>query len=113
MRRLILSIFLLVPMLLFGQKAFDGTWRLDPQSGKYIGTERFSLQNGTWRCDSCDPKIEVKADGKDQKVSGSPYFDTVSAAEVDDHTVKITNKKTGKVTGTNTYTASNDAKTLS
>jgi hypothetical protein len=97
---------------LFGQSAFDGTWRLNTQTAQFKGNDTFSLQNGMWRCDTCVPKIAVKADGNDQKVSGSPYFDTLSVRQVDDHTVEITGKKAGKVTGTQKLTGSDDGKTL-
>lgn len=49
--------------------------------------EVFLLQNGTYQCKSCVPLISVKADGTDQSVSGSPYFDTISIKAVDDHTI--------------------------
>jgi hypothetical protein len=97
---------------LFGQSAFDGTWRLNTQTAQFKGNDTFSLQNGMWRCDTCVPKIAVKADGKDQKVSGSPYYDTISVRQVDDHTVELTSKKGGKVAGTQKLTVSDDGKTL-
>jgi hypothetical protein len=93
---------------LFGQSAFDGTWRLNTQTAQFKGNDTFSLQNGMWKCDTCVPKIAVKADGTDQKVSGSPYYDTIGVRQVDDHTVEITTKKGGKVTGNQKVTASSD-----
>jgi hypothetical protein len=111
MKRLI-ALVLLVPATLFAQSAFDGTWRTDPESTQYIGHETFSLQNGLYRCSSCVPKIEVKADGQDHKVSGSPYYDTINVRAVDDHTVEIATKKRAKASGTTKVTASEDGKTL-
>jgi hypothetical protein len=107
-----LAVVLLVPATLFAQSAFDGTWRADPKSTQYVGHEHFSLQNGLYQCSSCVPKIEVKADGQDHKVSGSPYFDTINVRAVDDHTVEIVTKKGTKPTGTSKVTAAEDGKTL-
>lgn len=111
MKRL-LAVVLVVPATLFAQSAFDGTWRADPKSSQYVGHENFSLQNGVYRCSTCVPKIEVKADGQDAKVSGSPYFDTINVRAVDDHTVEIVTKKGTKPAGSSKVTASEDGKTL-
>jgi len=112
MKRLITLVLLLAPGTLFAQSAFDGTWRIDPHSMQYVGTEKYSLQNGVYRCDSCFPKIDVKADGQDHKVSGSPYSDTVNVRALDDHTVEVVNRKDGKVVGNLKLTASEDGKEL-
>jgi hypothetical protein len=111
MRRL-LALVLLMPATLFAQSAFDGTWRVDARSTQYIGHEQFSLQNGVYRCSSCVPKIEVKADGQDHKLSGSPYFDTVNVRAADDHSVEIVTKKGAKFSGSSKLAASKDGKTL-
>ena len=112
MKKLLLVFFFFGSVSLFGQSAFDGTWRFNTQSAQFKGNEKFSLQNGMWHCDTCVPKIAVKADGKNQKVSGSPYYDAIDVREVDDHTVEITNKMGEKVIGTAKMTASDDGKTL-
>lgn len=112
MKRLFALLVFMVPATMFAQSVFNGTWRVDPQSWQYIGHETFSLRKGTYQCSSCVPKIEVKADGQDHKVSGSPYFDIVNVREVDDHTVEIVNKKGAKPSGTSKATASEDGKTL-
>jgi hypothetical protein len=108
----LLILALLAPTTLSAQNALDGTWRVDPKTTQFVGTEKFSLQDGVYRCDSCYPKIEVKADGQDQKVSGSPYFDAVSVRATDDHSIEIVSKKNGKVVGTEKMTASADGKEL-
>src|SRR4029077_2838369 len=112
MKEILSLVLLLAPGTLVAQNALDGTWRTDPQSFQFIGTEKYSLQNGVYRCDSCVPKVEVKADGQDHKVSGSPYFDTINVREVDDHTVEVVNKKDGKVVGSLKLTASADGNEL-
>jgi len=76
-KKLLLGFLLIAPLTLLAQSSLDGTWRFTPQSAEFGGKpDNFSLQQGVYRCDSCVPKIEVKADGKDHKISGSPYYDT-------------------------------------
>ena len=110
MKRLVL-LLLLVPATLLAQNAFDGTWRTDPHSTQVIGHDNYLLQNGVYKCSSCVPKIEVKADGQDHQVTGSPYYDTVNVRVDSDHSIEIVYKKNSKPTQTNKVTASDDGKT--
>ena len=113
MKKLLFALVFLAPAMLLAQNAFDGTWRVSTQSAQFGGKPMtFSLQNGVYRCDSCVPKIDVNADGKDHKRTGSPYSDTVNVRAVDDHTIEVITKKGGKVVGTSKDTASQDGKTL-
>jgi hypothetical protein len=107
---LVLLVFLAAPGV--AQKAFDGTWRINLQSGEVKGNDRYALQDGVWHCYTCGPEITVQADGKPHKVSSQPYFDTATVREVDDHTVEITSEKNGKPSGTNKITTSNGGKVL-
>ena len=54
----------------------------------------------------------VKADGKDQRVPATGYWDTVSVRIVDKHTVEVTSKKAGKPMYTETDTVSPDGNAL-
>jgi len=113
MKKLWFVLVLLAPSLLFAQSAFTGTWRFSAQSGQFSGKpDTYSLQGGVYRCDSCVPKIDVKADGQDHERKGSPYSDTISVKVVDDHTVEMTSKKAGKVVGNSKDTVSADGKSL-
>jgi hypothetical protein len=112
MKKLLLAILALGAISAFGQAAFDGTWRLNTQSAQFKGNDKYSLQNGMYRCETCVPKIAVKADGKEHKVAGSPYTDTTQVNEVNDHTVEISSKKGGKPSIKMKLTASDDGKTL-
>jgi hypothetical protein len=112
-KKLLLVLVVLAPGMLLAQNAFEGTWRFSPQSGAFGGKpDTFSLQNGVYRCETCVPKIDVTADGKDHKRSGSPYSDAVNVRAVDDHTIEVVSKKGGKVVGTSKDTVSQDGKTL-
>jgi len=97
----------------FAQSPFDGTWVSD------VGAAQFSkkphtyvLEKGMYTCSTCVPKISVKADGKDQAVSGSNYFNTVAIREVDANTTEEVFKKDGKTMYKDTMMVSADGKTL-
>jgi hypothetical protein len=112
MKKLLFAAVFLAPTILLAQSGFDGVWRMNLQNTQYVGKENYSLQNGVFRCSTCDPKIDTKADGQDHSVSGSPYFDAVNVRVVDDRTVEIVYKKKAKVSGTSKLSASPDGKTL-
>lgn len=107
----------LTPMLLasgfmFAQSPFDGTWRTDMDQSKQSPKPIvFSLKNGMYNCSSCVPKIDVKADGQDQSVTGQSY-DTISVHEVDPNSIEVQTKKKGKTVFEQTRTVSADKKTL-
>jgi len=110
--RMGLWLALLCPMCAMAQSAFDGTWKIDTNKVQMPKKpDVILLQNGTYECKTCAPPISVKADGQDQKVTGHPYFDTMAVQVVDDHTVKETQKKGGKVVGASTTTVAADGKT--
>src|ERR1700747_1727751 len=97
MRKLLIVVFVLGAIPVMGQSAFDGTWRIDLSSAQFKGSDKYLLQNGTSHCETGVPKVSAKADGKEHKVSGSPYYDATTFREVDDHTVEISNTKGGKL----------------
>src|SRR5215469_12730177 len=90
---------------------FSGTWRLDLNKMEAPKKpSQLEIGNGMYRCLTCDPKIEVKADGQDQPVSGHPAFDTISVNLVDDKVIETIHKKAGKVVSTSKVTVSADSK---
>lgn len=105
---------LLVPAWAMAQSPIDGTWKIDMNQVKLPAkSDVLVLKDGMFRCATCAPPYEVRADGADHTVSGHPYFDTVAVAVVDDHTVKETDKKDGKAVATTTTTVAPDGKTAS
>ena len=56
--------------------------------------------------------VNARFDGKDYRVTGSPFADVVAYQRVDSHTLKGTVKKAGKVVTSETATISADGKTL-
>jgi len=72
----------------------------------------YELKDAMFKCVTCVPAYAVKADGKDQKVSGHSYYDTVAVEVVDSRTIKMTNKLAGKTMYEDTMSVSADGKTL-
>ncbi len=106
-----LLLVVLFPTASRSQSPFDGTWVIDTNNNRNFAAEKpiaFSIADGMYR----DGDRVVKADGKDQKVPATGYWDTVSVRIVDDHTVEVTYKKTGKPMFTDTDTVSPDGDTL-
>jgi len=97
----------------FAQSPLEGTWKVDMSSVQWpTKPDVYLVQNGMYECKTCVPAITVKADGTDQKVTGQPYFDTISVKIVDDHNLETTTKKDGKVVGTEKDSVSSDGNTL-
>jgi hypothetical protein len=107
-----LLMLLLAPVIAMAQSALDGTWKADlskaqmPQKPDVI-----VLQDGMYHCKTCVPPFDIKADGQDQKVTGHPYYDTVSIKVVDDRTIEETDKKDGKTVITSKTMVAPDGKT--
>jgi len=94
---LALLLVVLFPIASRSQSPFDGTWIVDPPKSESLAATKpitFSVVHGMFR----DGYRVIKADGKDQEVPVTGYWDTVSVRIVDDHTVEVTSKKAGKPT---------------
>jgi hypothetical protein len=109
---MLVALVILVPKISSAQSAFGGTWRMNLKDTQYVGKQNMSLRDGVYRCDTCVPKINVKADGRDYPQSGSPYSDAIRVRVVSEKTVEIVSKKGGKIVDTETMTASGDGNTL-
>lgn len=96
-----------IPALASAQSGFDGTWRVDFQSAMPTKINVWVLKDGTFRCTSCSPAVEVKTDGHDQPVTGQP-FDTISVQIIDSQTVREIEKKDGQVVSDEKLTGSGD-----
>ena len=109
--RTVLCCVLLISLITFvqAQSRFDGTWKIDlAESQPPTKAEVYLLQDDTYRCTTCDPPLDIRADGRDQKVTGEPCYDTVSLKVVDDWTTVKTDKRSGKTVGTSRMTVSFD-----
>jgi len=109
----LLGFVLLAPAMMFAQSAFDGTWVTKLDTAQLPKKpEVYAVQKGMYSCSTCVPAIDVKADGSDQSVSGSHYFDSVSIHIVNASMLEITSKKDGKSVYKETDTVSSDGNTL-
>ncbi|HMB83360.1 MAG TPA: hypothetical protein VKI40_04835 [Terriglobales bacterium] len=91
------------------QSRFDGTWKIDlAESQSSTTLYVYLLQDNTYRCTTCDPPLDIRADGRDRKITGEPCFDTVRLKVVDDWTTVETDKRNGKTVGTSKMTVSSD-----
>ena len=107
-----LVIALLASAPAIAQNAIDGTWKFNLSDAQFPKKpDVYLLQNGKYQCKTCVPPIDVKADGQDQPVSGSPYLDSVSIKVVDDRTIEEVDKKNGKTVTTGKTVVSADGKT--
>lgn len=115
MKRLLiagLALALLAPACVFAQDAFTGTWKPDSTSLRETGGKPMvmSLKDGVFTDDSTPP-MSIKADGEDHAVTGQKMFDTAAVTVIDDHTIKLTQKKNDKTTWTGMFTVAADGKT--
>jgi hypothetical protein len=91
------------------QSPFDGTWVIDSDSTQLPQKPAvYLLAKGMFDWTG----KQIKADGHDQKVPESGYWDTVSVRIVDDRRVEIIYKKAGRTMFTEVDTVSADGKTL-
>ncbi len=115
MKRLTLTLLLLTPAASFSQSPFDGGWIFDEnsvQQSEKPKPVRYLVAKGMLRCSDCFASPKINADGRDQKVHETSYWDTVSARIVDAYTVEIIAKKAGKTMYTEIDTVSPDGSTL-
>jgi len=95
------------------QRAFDGTWRPDPQI--YSPTRKpdvLDLANGTYACRTCTPPYKIKADGHDQPISGNPDYETLSISVVGPRSVRKIGKKGGHTVVESEMVVSDDGQKL-
>jgi hypothetical protein len=104
-------VVLATPAASSAQSSFNGTWKVDFNSAMPKKVNVWLLQNGTYKCTSCNPIVDVRADGKDQPVKGQPY-DTISVKIVDSRTVAEIEKKNGSVVSDERFTVSHDGNTV-
>lgn len=106
---LVACALLLPPGLTLADSPVDGTWKGDLSTAKVTGKpDWFLLQNGTYSCRTCSPVVKVAADGKDHSVSGTPYYDTLSVAVLDERTILKTAKKAGRTVLISKFSVSAD-----
>jgi hypothetical protein len=111
---MVVLLSLSLPLPAWAASPFDGTWRMNPKSIAIDKPIEQTLANGRYKCSGCDPNfvIDVKADGTDQKVTGTRDFDTVNVKPIDARTMQAVYKKDGQIVVEVQGTVSRDGKTL-
>jgi hypothetical protein len=113
MKRAIFLILLLPILAWAAKKPFNGTWKLDFNKIQFPEKPyTLLLQNDTYLCLTCVPKISIKADGTDQPAPGSKVYDTLAIKILDDKAVEMTYKKGGEIIRLERDTVSADGKML-
>jgi hypothetical protein len=107
-------VVLLSALPLSAQSRFDGTWRMQMDTLQFSGTpEEYLIVDGTYHCLSCTPKVDVKTDGADHKVTGHEvYYDTIAIRVLDAQSLDFTFKKNGKPVAFSKETVAADGKTM-
>jgi hypothetical protein len=109
-----LALFVFLGSAVFAQSRFDGTWEMTMDTLQFSGApEQYLIDHGMYRCLSCVPKVDVKADGTDYKIAGhKAYYDTIAVKIVDANTVNFAFKKDGKPAATSVEIVSTDGQTM-
>ena len=106
------ALSLLLPALGWTASPLDGTWKADLDKTHWpTKPDIFLLQNGSYACRTCVPQYTVKADGRDQPVSGHPYYDAVNIAIIDERTVLKSARRQGKTVINEKFTVQEDGNT--
>jgi hypothetical protein len=112
MKKLV-AFVLLVAGFAWAQSPLDGTWKVNLTNAQFTQKPlTFVLQKDRYSCTDCSIKVDVRADGSDQKVPEAKSYDTLAVKQLDERTVQFTRKKAGKVVYESTDTVSPDGKTL-
>lgn len=108
-RMLVLSALgFLIPLSASAQSAFQGVWRVDPDTLRIGRPHTFELKDGIYHCDSCSPPYSVEADGRYHPMYGDPARGSEAVRVVDDRTVVMSESRQGQVVSTSTRTVSPD-----
>jgi hypothetical protein len=100
-----------IPTASNAQSSLDGTWKVDFHAAMPRKVNSWVLQNGTFRCASCNPTIEVKADGKDRPGIRTAVRNDWGQAR-GPRTVQEIETKNGSVVSDETFTVSQNGKTI-
>lgn len=108
-----LLFFALTPGLL-AQSRFDGIWRMKMETLEFSGNpEDYLVADGIYHCLSCVPKVDVRTDGIDYKVTGhEAFYDTIAIRTLNDRALEFAFKKKGKLGATSKETVAADGKTM-
>jgi hypothetical protein len=108
----ILGAFVMLPVLASAQSTLDGTWKIDLNQAQLTKKpDVYLLHAGIYECKTCVPPLRVDADGVGHAVTGHRYFDSISVKVVDEHSIAITESRSGSVVSTEKTTVADDGTT--
>jgi len=103
----------LLPATGAAQGIFDGTWKTDLTSIDHPAKPLvYVFKDGVYDCKSCMPKVQIKFDGKDQKIEDNPYADTLAIKVNDKSHLEMISKKGGKVVSSRKVAISMDTNSM-
>lgn len=103
----------IVPAICAAQTPFDGTWKTEVSSIDHPAKPVVHVfKDGVYDCKTCVPKVTVKFDGKDQKLEGDPYADTLAIKIIDKSHLEMIAKKGGKVVSSRKAAISMDTNSM-
>ncbi len=112
MKRLVLAVLFVAASVAWAQNPFNGTWKVSPSKVEFSQKPTIiEIKDGRWICSNCFPKIDVKADGTPQKITGSPYTDTYVVKLSGDNHAEVHGTKGGKPSFDNVYDIGKDGNT--
>jgi hypothetical protein len=100
MKRMLPSVLFaltVIPVPVRAQSSFDGTWKIDLSKTKTpTKPDIYLLQDRRLQCPTCDPIMDVKADGTDQQITGEPCYNAVNIKILNDRAIEETDKRDGQ-----------------
>jgi hypothetical protein len=109
----LLALILLLPPPLSAQSRFNGTWEMKMDTIELSGPpEEYVLQDGMYHCITCVPRVDVRANGSIQRLSGHSGFDSITVRVIDARSVAFTQFKGGLPIFACTETVSPDDTTM-
>ena len=106
-------VFALLPAVGSAQSVFDGTWKTDVNTIDFSAKPVvYVFKDGMYECKTCATKILVKTDGKDQKIDGNPYADTLAVKIIDKNNLEMVSKKDGKIVARSKIAVSVDGNSM-
>lgn len=106
-------VFALLPAVGSAQSVFDGTWKTDVNTIDFSAKPVvYVFKDGMYECKTCATKILVKTDGKDQKIDGNPYADTLAVKIIDKNNLEMISKKDGKIVARSKIAVSVDGNSM-
>lgn len=94
--------------------SIEGSWKTIPDSWEFENAENrhFTLVDGTFSCESCEPSYSIPADGSFHAVNQPGFADEQSIQVVDQRSLRGARKIAGEEIGNAIWSVSDDGQTL-